>query len=701
MSHKKGKILSVFSLIVLAINSTLPVVATTIDLTETRATEKNKGVETTQSSNVIGNEVSSENSLTTTEETSLTSDSSNTQDSTEETTSQESSNSESESEVEETSESTSEDTTTTTTETTDSSTTTESTSTSETTSSSHSQQTSEIQSSSEEQLTDTSKAPVIDQSEISNYSDFIPNEFVESDNEKIDSSISDFHGFEAPLIDSYDDEWSAAIVSFVLQLLHEPVKEKQKSKETESRLENKKEDKVLNNVELPQAIYQRIFDIDLGENAKEIIKNLNEISAKEGKPGNLVAWKTKNTYKLGILLSENKVVIADDFLEILKEDSEDKSVKGINKNNTQEKRERISGIQIFSILPDTKKDDATLFETYHYVPEPDLYLEWNQKMSLTKEGKNLLKNYPVSYKFVENDHTKRFIEQIGDSARELGLKNDLFASVMIAQAILESGSGSSGLSTAPYYNLFGIKGAGVTLPTLEDNGKGSMYSIQAAFRIYPSYKESLEDYTQLIKKGIAGNSDFYNPVWRSEAKNYIEATQQLTGKYATDTQYNNKLNSLIAVYGLTRFDEPKVSKATSNLADIPKFYQEKIKYPVFNNANYNISGSYGSDQCTWFAYNRVHQLGGYVGDYMGNGADWGTTGKRQGYEVSHEPKAGTVISFKQGVAGYHDLYGHVAFVEVVGPDGILISEGDASYLAYRVIPNEIAQSVNVSYVTPK
>ena len=546
--------------------------------------------------------------------------------------------------------------------------------------------------------------PVINQSEMSEMSDYANlghNVLVENDNEEINSSDSDFHGFEVPLLDSYEDEWSAAIVSLVLQLLHEPIKEKQESKETESRLENKKEDKVLNNVELPQAIYQRIFDIDLGEDAKEIIKNLNEISAKEGKPGNLVAWKTKNTYKLGILLSENKVVIADDFLEILKEDSVNKSVKEFNKNNTQEKREKIPGIQIFTILSDTKKDDATLFETYHYVPEPDLYLEWNQKMSLTKEGKNLLKNYPVSYKFVENEHTKRFIEQIGDSARELGLKNDLFASVMVAQTILESGSGSSGLSTAPYYNLFGIKGAGVSLPTLEDNGQGNMYSIQAAFRIYPSYKESLKDYTQLIKKGIAGNPDFYKPVWRSEAKNYIEATQQLTGKYATDTQYNNKLNSLIAVYGLTRFDEPKVSEATSNLADIPTFYQKKIKYPAFNGANYNVSGSYGSDQCTWFAYNRVHQLGGYVGDYMGNGADWGTTGKNQGYEVSHEPKVGTVISFRQGVAGYHDLYGHVAFVEVVGPDGILISEGDASYLAYRVIPNEIAQSVNVSYVTPK
>jgi surface antigen len=86
---------------------------------------------------------------------------------------------------------------------------------------------------------------------------------------------------------------------------------------------------------------------------------------------------------------------------------------------------------------------------------------------------------------------------------------------------------------------------------------------------------------------------------------------------------------------------------------------------------------------------------------MGNGADWGTTGQRTGYKVSSTPKAGDVISFKQGVAGYHPLYGHVAFVEAVGEDSILISEGDISYLNYRIIPNEIALSSGVSYITPK
>lgn len=37
-------------------------------------------------------------------------------------------------------------------------------------------------------------------------------------------------------------------------------------------------------------------------------------------------------------------------------------------------------------------------------------------------------------------------------------ENDLYASVMLAQAALESGCGSSSLSLAPHCNLFGVKG---------------------------------------------------------------------------------------------------------------------------------------------------------------------------------------------------------------------------------------------------
>lgn len=52
-----------------------------------------------------------------------------------------------------------------------------------------------------------------------------------------------------------------------------------------------------------------------------------------------------------------------------------------------------------------------------------------------------------------------FIDQIGWSASEVAASNDLYASVMITQALLESAYGTSGLASAPNYNLFGVKEA--------------------------------------------------------------------------------------------------------------------------------------------------------------------------------------------------------------------------------------------------
>ena len=70
-----------------------------------------------------------------------------------------------------------------------------------------------------------------------------------------------------------------------------------------------------------------------------------------------------------------------------------------------------------------------------------------------------------------DERTVAFIAEIGETSRYLAARNDLYASVMIAQAILESDSGQSTLSQKPSYNFFGIKGdyngQSVTLPTWE------------------------------------------------------------------------------------------------------------------------------------------------------------------------------------------------------------------------------------------
>ncbi|APU71768.1 putative N-acetylmuramidase [Companilactobacillus crustorum] len=162
---------------------------------------------------------------------------------------------------------------------------------------------------------------------------------------------------------------------------------------------------------------------------------------------------------------------------------------------------------------------------------------------------------PVSSKGVGDQD---FIDYIGNSARKLASNNDLYASVMIAQAMVESGWGTSGLASAPNYNLFGIKGdyngSSVNMGTQEDDGTGNLYSISSNFRKYPSYKESLEDYVSLLRGGTSGNSQMYAGTWKSNTKSYKDATKYLTGRYATDTTYADKLNSVIEKYNLTQFD---------------------------------------------------------------------------------------------------------------------------------------------------
>ncbi|HAQ5667594.1 TPA: N-acetylmuramoyl-L-alanine amidase [Enterococcus faecium] len=186
-------------------------------------------------------------------------------------------------------------------------------------------------------------------------------------------------------------------------------------------------------------------------------------------------------------------------------------------------------------------------------------------------GSSILDGLDGSFHFSQNQTTDQFLKKIADDAQEIGQKEGIYASVMMAQAILESGSGNSLLSSEPNHNLFGIKGSykgsSVTFNTLEQDSSGQSYQIRAQFRKYPSYKESLEDYADLIKNGLTGNPDFYKPTWKSETKDYKEATKYLEGRYAIDRQYSQKLNAIIEAYDLTKYDEPKKEAATTEEAN--------------------------------------------------------------------------------------------------------------------------------------
>ena len=193
----------------------------------------------------------------------------------------------------------------------------------------------------------------------------------------------------------------------------------------------------------------------------------------------------------------------------------------------------------------------------------------------------------------------QFLRNIIPAAQNVARGKDIYASVMIAQAALESGWGTSALSKAPNHNLFGVKGSyngqSVNMQTLEDSGGQNYYSIQADFRKYPSYQESLEDYADKIVNGISGAPLFYSGAWKSKTNSYQDATAYLTGRYATDTAYGSKLNRIIEQFGLTKYDTETAVSMAEEIASNETTTTSGNSYTVVSGDNlYAISRKTGT-----------------------------------------------------------------------------------------------------------
>lgn len=90
--------------------------------------------------------------------------------------------------------------------------------------------------------------------------------------------------------------------------------------------------------------------------------------------------------------------------------------------------------------------------------------------------------------------------------------------------------------------------------------------------------------------------------------------------------------------------------------------------------------AYPWGQCTWYAYERRHQLGLPCGSYFGNAASWAASAAAYGYAVDHNAQVGDIVVFAPGQAYADATYGHVAVVEAVSGDTITISESNAKGL---------------------
>jgi len=145
-----------------------------------------------------------------------------------------------------------------------------------------------------------------------------------------------------------------------------------------------------------------------------------------------------------------------------------------------------------------------------------------------------------------------FFDRVAADAIKSQRQTGVPASVTLAQAMLESGSGKSGLATKGN-NFFGIKGEGpaghVTMPTKEFlNGK--WVTVNANFRKYNSPAESFADHGKFLR-----DNKRYANAFKHTGNAEQFAREIHKAGYATDPEYSNKLISIINKYGLERFDQ--------------------------------------------------------------------------------------------------------------------------------------------------
>lgn len=124
----------------------------------------------------------------------------------------------------------------------------------------------------------------------------------------------------------------------------------------------------------------------------------------------------------------------------------------------------------------------------------------------------------------------------------------ILASITIAQAILESAWGLSGL-TVRSNNLFGIKGKGVSSPTFEYiNGK--RVNITDNFKAYPDWATSVADHSALFHR----LSRYSNLIGCTDYKTACRNVQ--ADGYATSPIYADSLINIIESYKLYQYDAP-------------------------------------------------------------------------------------------------------------------------------------------------
>ena len=146
-----------------------------------------------------------------------------------------------------------------------------------------------------------------------------------------------------------------------------------------------------------------------------------------------------------------------------------------------------------------------------------------------------------------------FVEQIAKCVKKYAYIYGIEVhSPIIAQAILESGWGKSGLASK-YHNYFGLKcgsswkGKSVNMATKEEYKVGTLTNIRDNFRVYDSMEAGVKGYFDFIN-----TSRYANLKGVKSPEEYVRRIK--ADGYATSSKYVDNIMRVIRDNKLTRFD---------------------------------------------------------------------------------------------------------------------------------------------------
>ena len=146
-----------------------------------------------------------------------------------------------------------------------------------------------------------------------------------------------------------------------------------------------------------------------------------------------------------------------------------------------------------------------------------------------------------------------FIQKVAEKVRKYApLYGISVHSPIIAQAIIESGWGKSGLASK-YHNYFGLKcgsswkGKSVNMTTKEEYKVGTMTNIRDNFRVFDDFDDGIRGYFEFINY-----SRYANLKGVTSPEEYCRRIK--ADGYATSSKYVDNIMRVIRDNKLTRFD---------------------------------------------------------------------------------------------------------------------------------------------------